>query len=147
MPGPPEGEPNRPSDRLLAGVHSPFAPGSRVDLGVGNLRVGNGLGLGLWVGVGAGAGDVEEDAGAEDQQQQRPDPVQAQRLVGAAQQEQQTEAGEGEPEGQRDGVELVAAHHGASGGAMVAGAPARWSNGPTSSKDRGSLARRTSITP
>ena len=100
--------------------------------------------------AGAGAGDVEEDAAAEDQQQQRPDPVQAQGLVGLADQEQDAEAGEGEAEGEGDGVELVAAHQGASGGAGVVGTAGRVtgsSNGPASWKERGSLARRTSITP
>ena len=145
-------DPRHGLDGVLSVVHSPSGGGVGIELRRGRLGFPVGWDGGL---VGAGAGDVEEDAGPEHEQQHRPDPVQAQRLVGPADQEQQAEHGEGEAEGERDGVELVAAHQGASARTVVVGtvggaagrSPRRSSNGPTSWKERGSLARRTSITP
>ena len=76
--------------------------------------------------------------------------MEAEGLVGLAEEEQEAEGGEGEAEGEGDRVELVASHGGASHGAVVVGAVRSLkvsSNGPATWKDRGSLARRTSITP
>ena len=109
-----------------------------------------GLDLGIGGLGGAAEGDVEEDAGAEGEEEEGPDPAEAEGLVGLAEEEQEAEGGEGEAEGEGDGVELVAAHGGTSHGAVVVGAVRSLkfsSNGPATWKGRGSLARRTSITP
>src|SRR5829696_8222076 len=174
----PNWEGSRRSGELLTVVHRPLGPGPDLgpgtDLSPGTdsdpepgftpdpepglaLDPGFALDPGLAPHLGVGvqglavlaAGQVEEDAGAEGEEEQGPDPLEAQGLVGSADEEQQAEAGEDEPEGEGDRVELVAVH-----GPSVVGGAGRVglvvmesSNGPASWKARGSLARRTSITP
>src|SRR5215208_5650024 len=142
-----------PAPRSSTGDRRATSSGSqgRIACRQGSIPSG-GRALGLWDGSAAAAGQVEEDAGAEGEQQEGPDPLEPQGLVGAADEEQQAEAGEGEPEGQRDGVKVVGGHgffwgegvaggQGASvGGGAGMGRPLRVSsNGPVPWNGRGSL--------